>query len=199
MARQNFRAGPARLRDDGFHYHHDLIALFLKGFKEAIGLAVVLVVVYLALNVVVVLVGIYEALTHAEKIPAWRDALFAMPNVRGNPLLMVGVALFLFPKLALGLSGFETGVAVMPLVKGEPGDDAKSPTGRIRNTRKLLLTAALIMSVMLIASSVVTTLLIPAHELAERTDTTPRGLRTSAPSPTWRTSTWATPSERPTT
>ena len=150
-------------------------ALFLKGFKEAIGLAVVLVVVYLALNVVVVLVGIYEVVTHAEKIPAWRDALFAMPNVRGNPLLMVGVALLLFPKLALGLSGFETGVAVMPLVKGEPGDDAKSPIGRIRNTRKLLLTAALIMSVMLIASSVVTTLLIPAHEFAEPTNTTLKG------------------------
>ncbi|HKQ75342.1 MAG TPA: amino acid transporter [Blastocatellia bacterium] len=150
-------------------------ALFLKGFKEAIGLAVVLVFVYLALNVVVVVVGIYEVITHAEKIPAWRDALFAMPNVRGNPLLMVGVALILFPKLALGLSGFETGVAVMPLVKGEPSDDAKSPAGRIRNTRKLLLTAALIMSVMLIASSVVTTLLIPAHEFAEATGSTPKG------------------------
>jgi hypothetical protein len=150
-------------------------ALFLKGFKEAIGLAVVLVAVYLLLNLVVVIVGIYEVATHAEKIPAWRDALFAMPNVRGNPLLMVGVALLLFPKLALGLSGFETGVAVMPLVKGDPGDDPKKPAGRVRNTRKLLLTAALIMSVMLIASSFVTTLLIPDHEFAEPTATTPKG------------------------
>ncbi len=150
-------------------------ALFLKGFKEAIGLAVVLVVVYLALNVVVLVVGIYEVITHAEKIPAWRDALFAMPSVRGNPLLMIGVALILFPKLALGLSGFETGVAVMPLVKGEPDDDPKVPAGRIRNTRKLLLTAALIMSVMLIASSVITTLLIPDHAFAEATATTPKG------------------------
>ena len=48
----------------------------------------------------------------------------------------------------------------MPLVKGDPGDDYKNPAGRIRNTRKLLLSAALIMSVMLIASSLVTTLLI---------------------------------------
>src|SRR5215510_6214114 len=150
-------------------------ALFLKGFKEAIGLAVVLVAVYLLLNLVVVVVGIYEVATHAEKIPAWRDALFAMPDVRGNPLLMVAVALLLFPKLALGLSGFGTGVAVMPLVKGEPGDDPKNPAGRVHNTRKLLLTAALIMSVMLIASSVVTTLLIPAHEFAEPTATTPKG------------------------
>jgi hypothetical protein len=150
-------------------------ALFLKGFKEAIELAVVLVAVYLLLNLVVVVVGIYEVVTHVEKIPAWRDALFAMPDVRGNPLLMVAVALLLFPKLALGLSGFETGVAVMPLVKGEQGDDPKNPAGRVHNTRKLLLTAALIMSVMLIASSVVTTLLIPAHEFAEPTATTPKG------------------------
>ena len=56
------------------------------------------------------------------------------------------VALLVFPKLALGLSGFETGVAVMPLVQGDPGDTPENPRGRIRNTRKLLTTAALIMS-----------------------------------------------------
>jgi amino acid transporter len=71
---------------------------------------------------------------------------------------MVGFALLLFPKLALGLSGFETGVAVMPLVRGPK---------RIHNTRKLLLWAALIMSVMLISSSFVTTTLIPANEFQE--------------------------------
>ena len=51
---------------------------------------------------------------------------------------MVAVALLVFPKLALGLSGFETGVAVMPLVKGDPSDTEAKPAGRIRDTRKLL-------------------------------------------------------------
>jgi hypothetical protein len=76
---------------------------------------------------------------------------------------MIGMALILFPKLALGLSGFETGVAVMPLVRGDAHETEEAPVGRIRNTRKLLATAALIMSVLLITSSVVSVLLIPAE------------------------------------
>ena len=75
--------------------------------------------------------------------------------------MMVALALLLFPKLALGLSGFETGVAVMPLVRGDPTDTDEQPAGRIRNTKKLLRTAALIMSVLLIGSSFVTAVLIP--------------------------------------
>ena len=63
---------------------------------------------------------------------------------------MLGLSVIIFPKLALGLSGFETGVAVMPLISGD----------RIRNAKKLLLTAALIMSVFLIASGFVATVLI---------------------------------------
>jgi hypothetical protein len=50
---------------------------------------------------------------------------------------------------------------VMPLIKG-PGLPR-----RIANTRKLLFTAAAIMSVFLIATSIVTTLLIPAAEFRE--------------------------------
>ena len=89
---------------------------------------------------------------------------------------MVGVALLLFPKLALGLSGFETGVAVMPLVRGRPEDAPANPRGRIRNAKKLLLTAALIMSVFLLGSSVVTTTLIPAEAFAKGGEANGRAL-----------------------
>jgi hypothetical protein len=80
--------------------------------------------------------------------------------------MMLAFALLLFPKLALGLSGFETGVAVMPLVKGD-GDRDGDVSGRIRNTKKLLTAAALIMSLLLMGSSFVTTLLIPPEHFRE--------------------------------
>jgi hypothetical protein len=139
-------------------------AIFLRGFREAILLAVALVVTYLALNVVVILTGLRQVAAHPELVANWRTLLVAQ---HGNPLMMLAMALILFPKLALGLSGFETGVAVMPLVRGEPGEAEDEPVGRIRNTRKLLGTAALIMSVMLIGSTLVSVLLI-RPELFER-------------------------------
>ena len=150
-----------------------LAAVFLKGFKEAIGIAVFLVVIYLLLNVVVLSVGFYELATHAEKLPEWKTALFAS---HGNFAMMIGAALIVFPKLALGLSGFETGVAVMPLVKGSPTDTPDNPLGRVQNTRKLLRTAALLMSVMLIGSSFVTATLIPAHEFQKGGEANGRAL-----------------------
>jgi hypothetical protein len=162
--------------------------VFLRGFKEAIGIAVALVGAYLTLNVVVVGYGLYQLVTHPYHFPEWKQALLAEPSVHGVPWLIILVSLIKFPKLALGLSGFETGVAVMPLVKGgvdvsddewqdiqttrtaHGGIDAKAQRllrGRILNTKKLLRTAALIMSVMLISSSFVTAILIPADKFAE--------------------------------
>jgi hypothetical protein len=141
-----------------------LSAVFLKGFKEAIGLAVAIVGTYLVLNVVVLVDAVNEVVAHPEYVSRWRSALFAQ---HGSALQMCALALLLFPKLALGLSGFETGVAVMPLVRGDASDDPDHPTGRIRNTRKLLRTAAAIMSVLLITSAAVTTLLIPPDQFTE--------------------------------
>lgn len=135
--------------------------VFLRGFKEAINVAVVLVGVYLVLNAVVVAVGLVHVVTEARVVTDWWAAL---NQQHGNPLIMVGIALLVFPKLALGLSGFETGVAVMPQIKGSPSDTEEHPTGRIRGTHKLLTTAALIMSAFLVASSFITTFLIPAAE-----------------------------------
>jgi hypothetical protein len=141
-----------------------LIALlggvFLKGFKEAIGIAVALVATYLFMNALVVGVGLVEVATHPTLFGDWQSRVLH-GHSHGNPWLMIGLALIVYPKLALGLSGFETGVAVMPLVKGDEGDTEHRPKGRVRNTRKLLVSAAVIMSVFLLSSSLVTTLLIP--------------------------------------
>ncbi len=144
-----------------------LIALlggvFLKGFREAIGIAVVLVIIYLILNAVTISVGIYQIAIHPVAIANWQSLLFANNQ---NPLQLIGISALIFPKLALGLSGFETGVAVMPLVKGYKNDTEEHPRGRIRNTYRMLTTAALIMSFFLLTSSLVTTILIPAAEFA---------------------------------
>ena len=136
-------------------------AVFLKGFTEAIGIAVALVGVYLALNVIVVGDGLVRVLVHPHLVHDWTTALTAQ---HGNPVVMVGIALLVFPKLALGLSGFETGVAVMPHIKGDPTDTPENPAGRIRGAKRLLTTAAGIMSVFLITSSIVTTVLIPEQD-----------------------------------
>lgn len=140
--------------------------VFLRGFKEAIGIAVLLVAVYIVLNVIVVGVGLYEIATHPTVFWDWQRFLF---QNYPSPFLMIGTALYVFPKLALGLSGFETGVVVMPLVKGE--SHAGDIAGRIQNTRKLLTWAALIMSFLLLGSSIVTSMLIPAEAFAPETDT----------------------------
>jgi hypothetical protein len=134
-------------------------AIFLKGFKEAIKIAVVLVAVYLVLNLIVSVVGIVHVLQQPHLLVDWKHALFTQ---HGSLLSIVGLSCLLFPRLALGLSGFETGVAVMPLI--ECDDNLQL---RVRNTRRLLATAALIMSVFLMATSFITTLLIPAAAFKE--------------------------------
>ncbi len=139
-------------------------AVFLRGFTEAINIAVVLVAVYLLLNAVVIVAAILQVVSHPVVVGNWWSGLLGQPLVRGNPLMILPIALIVFPKLALGLSGFETGVAVMPQITGDPTDTPDNPAGRIRGTRRLLTTAAIIMSAFLITSSLVTTFLIPQKE-----------------------------------
>ena len=136
--------------------------IFLKGFREAIWLAVALVAVYLALNVVVVGRELALLFTDPVEVTSWWHNLLAS---QANPMMLVLLALLYFPKLALGMSGFETGVAVMPLVAGQGTTDAEILQSRIANTRKLLRTAALMMSLLLIGSSLVTTIRIPSGAL----------------------------------
>jgi hypothetical protein len=139
-------------------------AIFLRGFREAIGIAVIIVATYLTLNAIVVGTELVSIWHDPTAVPTWTHRILLQ---QPNPLLIVGLSFWYFPKLALGLSGFETGVAVMPLVTGSGETDAEMLASRIANTRRLLLTSALIMSVMLIGSALVTAMRIPADALAD--------------------------------
>ena len=105
-------------------------AVFLRGFTEAIGLAVALVAVYLSLNVVVIAVAFAHVLEQPHVIDDWRTA---MATQHGSPVMIVALAVLVFPRLALGMSGFETGVAVMGHIdgRGHAGLDqaTSSPAG----------------------------------------------------------------------
>jgi hypothetical protein len=140
-----------------------LAVVFLRGFSVAIGIAVALVGVYLMLSAIVVVVSLAHIVAYPELVFNWRGALtLQYPDV----IAVAFVAALAVPKLALGLSGFETGAAVTPLIEGEPGDSEPTPAGRIRGAHRMLTTAALIMSGFLFTSSFATTLLISQTDLA---------------------------------
>ncbi|WP_269092642.1 amino acid transporter [Arthrobacter hankyongi] len=136
--------------------------VFLLGFTEAVAVAIPLVAVFLLLNAVVILTGLYDVFTEPGVLGQWTASLASF----GSPAQLLGPAILAFPLLVLGLSGFETGVSMMPLVAAKGANPAERLAARVRNTRKLLTTAALIMSVFLIGSSIVTTILIPADAFA---------------------------------
>lgn len=151
-----------------------LAAMFLKGYGEVVTLATVLVVTYIALTTVILVAGCWFLIQHPELITHWLTSvstgqyhLAHAPLSGKGPLVALRIAFLIFPKLALGMSGFETGVLHIHLVRGTQEDPAQE-AARIRHTRLLLITAALIMSFLLMGSSLVTgtNTLIPAEEFA---------------------------------
>jgi hypothetical protein len=147
--------------------------VFLLGFSEAVTVAIPLVAVYLLLNGIVIGVGLYDAFTEPGALAGWTDALTSRGSGFGD---IVGPAVIAFPLLVLGLSGFETGVSMMPLIASKGATPEERLASRIRNTRKLLTAAAVIMSVYLLASSFVTTVLIPAEAFKAGGDASGRAL-----------------------
>ncbi len=125
---------------------------------------------YLCLSALVVVSGLVYIANHSAIWQAWLNIVLAAPRPAGDaPALSnqswqwawLQIVFWSFPQMALGLSGFEMIMNVVPRVSGGAGDQA----GRVRNTRKLMLTAASVMAVYLISAVLVTTLLIPQVEL----------------------------------
>jgi hypothetical protein len=149
-----------------------LYAFILRGFSQAfLWVAAAVVLLFMALNAVVIGSGLYHLARHPDLLSLWfevvRDEGTGATGA-GTGAILVGMALLgllAFPQMALGLSGFELSMTSAPLVRGRPDDDPALPRGRIRDTRKLLVVAALIMSVYVLASVLVVTLLVP-HQAA---------------------------------
>lgn len=156
-----------------------LCLVFLKGFKEAVGLSVAIALPYMILNGVIIGDGLMQINAQPELLQAWmakiqhfdieqlRTSLMLMSEdgagpvkhlTGGGTMMLIAVSLLVFPKLALGMSGFETGVSVMPHIS------AKDAAERVRNTRKLLLAAAILMCVELLGANLVSAVLIPEKE-----------------------------------
>jgi hypothetical protein len=147
--------------------------VFLLGFSEAVVVAIPLVALFLVLNAVIVAVGIAQTLATPQLVGSWTQSLTA----NGTGIFdIAGPAVIAFPLLVLGLSGFETGVSMMPLVAASGANPEERLANRVKNTRKLLMTAALIMSVYLVATSFITTVLIPPEQFADGGEANGRAL-----------------------
>ena len=144
-------------------------ALFFRGINRGLlRMAIVVVAFYLLLNVVVLACGIAFLIGHPDVVGDWWHRVLAgdwstasAPHSPQSAGSLAAAAFGLFPKLALGLSGFELTMIVMPLVRGKELDDPRHPRSRVWATRKMLVTAAVLGSVALISSAAVTSLLIP--------------------------------------
>lgn len=167
-----------------------LCLVFLKGFKEAIGLAVAIALPYMVLNAVIIGAGLQRIAEEPALLQTWLAKIqqFSVKDLEGSLLrmaeegagpvghlsgggwpMLLAVSLLVFPKLALGMSGFETGVSVMPHIRGTDLAD------RVRNTRKLLLVAAILMCVELLGANLVSTIVIPEKEFFHATPDAPAG------------------------
>jgi hypothetical protein len=148
-------------------------AVLQSGFtKTFLRVAALVVTLYLTLTALIIGSGIYHLSNEPQKFHDWleeaRRGIGSPTTLSGDVLELLAVmALLAFPQMALGLSGFELSMASAPLVRGRPDDHAAHPRGRIRNARKLLFAAALIMGVFVVGSISIVTLLVPQNQLAE--------------------------------
>lgn len=140
--------------------------------KRMVRVSLVLVGLFVLLTLIILASGMIYLLRHDHLLTAWWHDLRAGNWQIDKPVWaesslgsIIAMSVWLLPKVALGLSGFEMSLIVMPVVRGRSEDDPNKPAGVIGNTRKLLLTAAVCMSVLLIGSALVTTLLLSSSAL----------------------------------
>lgn len=154
--------------------------VFYIGFREAILVAMLCTLPFLFLTLIVIAVSGFVILQDPSLFLQWT----ASPIFKVDWFGLFIISALAFPKLALGLSGFETGVSVMPLIQNGKGHSdhpqeklvSYVPLGRIKGTKKLLLFSALIMSAYLLTSSLVTSVLLKQSQVVDGGEASGRAL-----------------------
>jgi hypothetical protein len=150
-----------------FGLYFFLVNQLSKGF---LGAASGIVVAYILLNAIVLWSSWSHIQEHPEVVAEWKQNLSGSTgDISGGgsrviPMLLL-LALVTFPAMAIGVSGFELTLATAPLIRGSSSDDPHYPARRIFNTRLMMVSAAVIMSVLVLASVYVVTLLLPESAL----------------------------------
>jgi hypothetical protein len=158
--------------------------IFRRGLtRRVVQIAVVVVTAYLILNAVVVVSAISYLRTHFELLNHWWNTVVGGTRNAGlgQSYWSAGwkiavVSLLAFPRMSLGLSGFELSMVVMPLIRGSRTKTSADPHQRVRNARKLLVLSATIMAVYLLGSSLAATTLVPPAALLSGGEASNRAL-----------------------
>jgi hypothetical protein len=140
--------------------------------RGMLAVSAIVVTAYLITTGLVIFSSLSYIVGHPSIWQSWLErvlhAASAAPDQRDGYALAgrwFGVALWCFPQIALGLSGFELIMTTAPNLRGLGPSGEPSIQGRVRNTRKLMMVAALIMAVYMTSAVIVTSLLMPAETL----------------------------------
>jgi hypothetical protein len=152
-----------------FGFYFWLVRSLDRGF---LGSAAVIVLLFLTVNLLVLVPSWQYLLQHPEMLRDWRESLPRVlgdvrSNAGGTLALVSLMALVTFPPMAIGLSGFELALVSVPLIRGRPDDLSHKPRGRIFHARLMLITAALIMSALVLLSVWAVGLLVPLNGLRD--------------------------------
>ena len=140
-----------------------------RGF---LGFAVAIVLLFLAMNLLVLIPTWQYLAQHPDILREWREAMPTVlgdvrANTTGTLAFLALIALVTFPPMAIGLSGFELALVSVPLVRGGANDTPENPRGRIFNARLMMVVAAILMSVLVLASVSAIGLVVPLEGLRD--------------------------------
>lgn len=147
-------------------------AVFRRGFtRQIVRLAAGVVLAYLILTGWILFAGLHFLMQHPNIMADWwqqiQDGARRDPAHWGLPWASLARdVVFSLPSLAVAFSGYELSLVVMPLIADRSGPPSEQPIGRIRRTRAMLVALAIIMSLYLAASLLVTATLISPAALA---------------------------------